>query len=71
MKALERGQGLHNGLRNGFSAIYGYTSDADGIRHAMLEEAALDEADAKFFLVSSAAFINYLKAKRAKNAKST
>lgn len=66
LKVLERGGKLHNALRNGFSAIYGYTSDADGIRHAMLEEAALDEADAKFFLASSAAFINYLKAKQAK-----
>lgn len=67
LKILERGGKLHNALRNGFSAIYGYTSDADGIRHSMLEEVALDEADAKFFLVSSAAFINYLKAKQAKN----
>ena len=68
LKVLERNGKLHNALRNGFSAIYGYTSDADGIRHAMLEEAALDEADAKFFLVSSAAFINYLKAKQAKSS---
>ncbi|WP_458071775.1 AbiJ-NTD4 domain-containing protein [Rhodanobacter sp. BL-MT-08] len=67
LKILERSGKLHNALRNGFSAIYGYTSDADGIRHAMLEETALDEADAKFFLVSSAAFINYLKAKQAKS----
>ncbi|MGH8145994.1 MAG: AbiJ-NTD4 domain-containing protein [Rhodanobacteraceae bacterium] len=66
LKILERGGKLHNALRNGFSAIYGYTSDAHGIRHAMLEEAKLDEADAKFFLVSSAAFINYLKARQAK-----
>jgi hypothetical protein len=68
LRILERSGKLHNALRNGFSAIYGYTSDADGIRHAMLEEAALDEADAKFFLVSSAAFINYLKAKQAKDS---
>ena len=67
LKILERSGKLHNALRNGFSAIYGYTNDANGIRHAMLEEATLDEADAKFFLVSSAAFINYLKSKQAKS----
>lgn len=65
LKVLEREGHLHPALRNGFSAIYGCTSNADGIRHALLEEAALDVDDATYFLVSCAAFINYLKAKHA------
>jgi hypothetical protein len=52
--------GLHKALEKGFSAIYGYTSDADGIRHALLEESVLDADDARFFLVSCSAFVNYL-----------
>jgi hypothetical protein len=55
--------GIHPALEKGFSAIYGYTSDADGIRHALLEDSTVDTDDAKFFLVSCSAFINYLIAK--------
>jgi hypothetical protein len=61
-KALKK-IGIHPALEKGFSAIYGYTSDADGIRHALLEESTLDADDAKFFLVSCSAFVNYLIAK--------
>lgn len=66
LKVLEHGGQLHGALKAGFSALYGYTSDADGIRHSMLDEPHLDAADAIFFLVSCASFVNYLKAKRAK-----
>jgi AbiJ-like protein len=52
--------GVHPALEKGFSAIYGYTSDADGIRHAILDEPSVDADDAKFFLVSCSAFVNYL-----------
>jgi hypothetical protein len=55
--------GLHPALRDGFNKLYGYTNDADGIRHALLEESTLTFDDAKFMLVACAAFINYLKAK--------
>ncbi len=55
--------GIHPALEKGFSAIYGYTSDADGIRHALFEESTVDADDAKFFLVSCSAFVNYLIAK--------
>lgn len=51
---------IHAALERGFSAIYGYTSDADGIRHALLDESTLDTDDARFFLVSCSAFANYL-----------
>ncbi|RLK50649.1 hypothetical protein DFR31_0555 [Alkalispirillum mobile] len=66
LKVLERENQLHGALKQGFSALYGYTSDADGIRHRILEGSTIDANDAKYFLVSCAAFINYLKAKHAK-----
>ena len=43
-----------------FVAIYGYTSDADGIRHAMIDDSKCDFEDAKYMLVSCSAFVNYL-----------
>jgi hypothetical protein len=46
--------------------MYGYTSDADGIRHALLDQPSLSFEDAKFMLVSCSAFANYLVAKDAK-----
>lgn len=54
---------VHPALQKGFSAIYGYASDADGIRHAMLDEPTLSADDAKFYLVLCSAFVNYLIAK--------
>ncbi len=60
---LEREQKLHIALKNGFSSLYGYTNDEGGIRHAMMDEPNLTASDAKYFLVSCASFINYLKSK--------
>lgn len=54
---------LHPALRNAFNSLYGYSSDAEGIRHGMLGESALDVEDAKFMLIACSAFINYLAAK--------
>ncbi len=54
---------LHPAFTKGLSKIYGYTSDADGIRHALLEEDTLTYNDAKFFLVICSAFINYIESK--------
>lgn len=51
---------LHPALIKGFSSIYGYTSDAQGIRHALMDEPTLTYDDAKYMLVSCSAFINYL-----------
>lgn len=59
LKELERSKKLHPALRNAFSSLYGYTSDAEGIRHALLDETHLTKADAKFMLVCCSAFINY------------
>ena len=58
---LEKQKKLHPALKQGFSKLYGYTSDEKGIRHAMLEEPTLTAADAKYFLLSCTSFANYLK----------
>jgi len=63
LKSLEKNNTLHPALTKGFLSIYGYVSDADGIRHAILEETTLTVHDAKFFLLSCTSFINYLKTK--------
>lgn len=57
---------LHGALQKAFSSLYGYSSDADGIRHALLDEPTLDQEDARFMLVSCSAFINYLVQKASK-----
>jgi len=63
LAVLESRSALHSALRQGFSSLYGYTSDEGGIRHAMLEEPELGASEAKFFLLSCTSFINYLKSK--------
>jgi len=51
---------LHTALERGFKQLYGYTSESDGIRHALMEDHNCDFEDAKYMLVSSSAFVNYL-----------
>lgn len=64
LKILERSGELHGALKAGFSSLYGFTSDEGGIRHAMLEEGTnITAAEAKYFLISCTAFVNYLKTK--------
>ena len=58
LKAIEPQIELHPALREAFSKLYGYTSDADGIRHAMMEEPSLSHADAQFMLVVCSAFVS-------------
>lgn len=69
LKQIERDNNIHPALRKSFSSLYGYTSDADGIRHALLDDDNLNQEDAKFMLVACSAFINYLRQKEAKKAK--
>ena len=51
---------LHSALEKGFKQIYGYTSDASGIRHALMDNTKCEFEDAKYMLISCSAFINYL-----------
>lgn len=55
---------IHPSLLEAFGKLYGYTSSADGIRHALTDEkvnVGFDEA--KFMLVACSAFVNYLTSK--------
>ena len=63
LKSLEKEGVLnHRALKEAFSKLYGYTSDENGIRHALLEEgaAAVDLDDAVFMFSACASFAAYL-----------
>jgi len=60
LKKIESKVKLHTALISAFEKLYGYTSNAEGIRHALCNEPNLSFEDAKFMLVSCSAFINYL-----------
>ena len=60
LKQLEKIKKLHPALKTAFNALYGYTNDADGIRHALLDNGtSLTKADARFMLICCSAFVNY------------
>lgn len=66
LNVLQEDTDLHQALSNSFSSMYGWTSDDEGIRHAMQEIPDLDFEDAKFMLVVCSAFVNYLIEKKHK-----
>jgi hypothetical protein len=59
---LEAKAKIHGALVSGFKSIYGFSSDEQGIRHALLDKGApaVDEVDALFMLGACSAFISYL-----------
>jgi|ERR1019366_2689753 hypothetical protein len=59
--ALKMIHNLHPALSKAFNQLYGYTSDASGIRHSLIDEPNITYADAKFMLVACSAFVSYLK----------
>jgi hypothetical protein len=61
LKSLEdKGVSISPALVKGFSNIYGWTSAADGIRHAILDIPKVKEDDARYMLVNCSSFCNYL-----------
>lgn len=64
LSEIERHGHMHPALKKGLTSLYGYTSDADGIRHALMEESKLTSSDARFMLVACSAFINYMVSKK-------
>ncbi len=44
-----------------FSKLYGYTSDAKGIRHALMDDERVTFKEAKFMRVACSAFVNYVR----------
>lgn len=65
LNILDKSGELHPALRQGFNALYGYTSQEEGIRHALLDEnvtqVSMDEA--LFMFSACAAFSTYLSRK--------
>jgi hypothetical protein len=62
LSKLEQKSSIHGALKRGFLALYGFTSDEQGIRHPLLdkEAPAVDEADAMFMIGACSAFLSYL-----------
>ena len=61
LKLIEkRGLTLHPALKGAFEKLYGFTSNADGIRHGGIKPSDVDQDLAKFMLISCSAFVNYL-----------
>jgi hypothetical protein len=58
---------IHPALRIAFEKLYAYTSDENGIRHALMDEddEKVASAEAIFFLSACAAFVGYLSRKQA------
>lgn len=54
---------IHKAQKEAFESLYGYTSDAEGIRHSLLDKGTLTADDAKFMLVACSAFIEFLVSK--------
>lgn len=67
LKSLEAdGIEIHPAMKKAFNILYGYTSDANGIRHAGdIGGPSSTFEEAKFMLVACCAFINYLQGVRA------
>lgn len=67
LNVLER-RGLleHPALKDGFAKIYGYTSDEQGVRHALLNQPAsnVGQDEAMFMFGACASFASYLSRKQ-------
>lgn len=64
----ETGTPIHKAFVEVFNKMYGHASDG-GIRHALREGQEITFEDARYYLVSCSAFINYLKIKASKSGK--
>lgn len=67
LAALEKRGALHPALKGAFSKLYGYTSDEQGVRHALLDrpDANVGADEAVFMLGACASFASYLWRKHA------
>jgi len=61
LKVLSNKAKMHQAFVDALTRLYGYTSDASGIRHSLIDQGVSPSyADAKFMLVSCCAFVNFL-----------
>lgn len=63
LKGIEQRLPVHPAMMGALSKLYGYASDADGIRHALKDGRSAGEEDARFMLVTASAYVTYLIAK--------
>ncbi|OUM06554.1 hypothetical protein BW686_15795 [Pseudomonas syringae] len=57
---LEKKRSLDPVLKKSLSALYGYTNNSDGIRHAVMNNTEkLTKTDARFMLIVCSAFVNF------------
>lgn len=70
MRWSERAGGLHLALKRAFSKLYGYTSDEQGIRHALIDnpQANVGQDEAVFMFGACASFSSYLARKHRQSA---
>lgn len=66
LKSVDPKADVHPTLTKAFSSLYGYTSSAEGIRHALLDKDNVKQEDARYFLITCSAFANYMIAKAAR-----
>ncbi len=69
LKIIRKSWNVHPALIEGYDKLYGYTCDADGIRHGLMDDPNLDFASAKYMVVSCSAFANYLVAESIQRVK--
>lgn len=60
LKDIKIKYGLHPAFVVAFEKLYGYTSEKDGIRHAILEKKEIDQNEARYMLVACSAASNFL-----------
>jgi hypothetical protein len=60
LRPLEAAGLIHPAQKAAFSALYGYSSDASGIRHGMVDASNVTGADARWMLITCSAFINFM-----------
>ena len=72
LSALEKRGALHPALKDAFSKLYGYTSDEQGVRHALIDQtkAQVGQDEAVFMLGACASFASYLWRRHAAGAPS-
>ena len=61
LKALKKKGAIHPALEGAFLKLYGYTSDKQGVRHSISDDAsAVGQHEAVFMLGACASFVTYL-----------
>lgn len=62
LESLDSKHSIHPALKEGFKKLYGYTSEEQGVRHALLDskESAVGQDEAVFMLGACASFVSYL-----------